>query len=445
MKPFQVFNKNISLENIRLIYDTNIKHKSSVGIDGINIKSFEKKLNSEIEIIHRKVSNQTYNFSFYREKLISKGRNKLPRVISIPTIRDKIVLKILFKTLSEIFKNDISNELIHTTIDNTKRTIESKTYDSYIKIDIENFYPSINHKLLMKVIHKKTRKLEFTSLLQKSITQRTVSSSSSDLEKYTNDVGVPQGLSISNLLSSIYLIDFDNKHTNQEHYQYQRYVDDILILCHKKDVPTIFDTIKKDMKLLKLKIHDIGGSSQKTDYGLIQDRFYFLGYSFSNDLITVRNISIKKIENSIINIFSQYKYSRKKNIEHLYWKLNLKITGCKFEDRKYGWLFFFSQINDTTRLYQLDVFIKKLFNEFGLVYDEKKVKKFIRTYFEIIKNRIDTTYIPNFSTYTKDEKKHILRNVLDVSYVNDDNIDELFNNVIYKNIREMEKDIQSIS
>ena len=399
--PFKIFNKNFNIKNIKKIFEDSIKNRPSLGVDGINIQSFEKKLDNEFNLINRKVMDNTYNFSFYKEKLISKGRDKYPRVISIPTIRDKIALKCMFNTLNTIYKDDLSNELIHTKIDKIKTSIYSKKYDSYIKIDIKNFYPSINHEILKKIIIRKTRKKQFINLLNNAIQQDTVRKSNKNIKRYTNKIGVPQGLSISNILASIYFIDFDNVHYQKTNYDYYRYVDDILILCNKEDIETIFESIKKDMNALKLTIHEIGVDSQKTAKGSLSKEFFFLGYRYDNNLISVRKSSINNLHNSIINILTQHKHSKDSNINLLYWKLNLKITGCKFEGKKYGWMYFFSQINDKELLFKLDYFVNSMFNKFNIKYDKNKVKKFIRAYYEILKNRTNTTYIPDFSNYTK--------------------------------------------
>ncbi|OHD96405.1 MAG: hypothetical protein A3E21_06905 [Sulfurimonas sp. RIFCSPHIGHO2_12_FULL_36_9] len=440
--PFKIFNKNFKLKNIKKVFNNSIKNKPSTGIDGININNFEKKLDIEFEIINRKVLDKTYNFSFYKEKLISKGKNKYPRVISLPTLRDKIVLKTIFNTLTEIYSDDLSNELVHSKVDKIKTTIQSNRFDSFIKMDIENFYPSIDHKILLKIISKKTKKSEFIDLLTKVITQATVSKSNDSIDKYSNNIGVPQGLSISSVLSSIYFIDFDKKHSIQPNYEYYRYVDDILILCKKDDIQAIFTTIKNDMTNLKLKVHDLGISPQKTDSGSIKNGFYFLGYSYSDTLISIRESSINNLHNSIIDIFTQYKHSKDKNIKFLYWKLNLKISGCKFEGKKYGWLYFFSQINNEKLLFKLDIFVKNMFKKFNIKYDKNEVKKFIRTYFEILKNRTQTTYIPNFTELTRSEKKDILENIFNLHGIASNQIEYRFNKLIYKTIKEMEKDIQ---
>jgi len=442
MKPYQIFNKHFSKCNIKRVFEEDIRNKPSVGIDGITISNFEKKLDLEMDIISRKVKYETYNFSFYKEKLISKGRNKLPRIISIPTIRDKIVLKAIFNTLSEVFYSQLSNEIVHTTIDNVIQDIKSKKFDSYIKLDMQDFYPTINHKILLKKIKQKTRKKEFLSLLEKAITQETVHISNPDKDKYTNKKGVPQGLSISSILASIYLIELDKINKEKNNYKYYRYVDDILILCNHSDIEKIYNQIEVKAKKLLLRLHPLGENSNKSASGSLSDKFYFLGYLYEQDLISVRNASKNSLYNSIINIFSQYKHSNTKNKKLLYWKLNLKITGCKFEDKKYGWLYFFSQINDEQLLFRLDRFVENMFKKFDITYEKKEVKRFVRTYYEILKNRSNTNYIPNFSELSLDEKRNILENVFSKHNIKDFKINYIFSKIVYKNIKEMERDIQ---
>ena len=49
----------------------------------------------------------------------------------------------------------------------------------------------------------------------------------------------------------------------------------------------------------------------------------------------------------------------------------------------------------------MDLFVKNMFKKFEIDTKDIKVKKFIRTYFEILKNRTKTNYIPNFSDIIK--------------------------------------------
>ena len=77
---------------------------------------FELKDKIELKNIFPVSSEWFFLVNLAKEELISKGKNKFPRIISIPTIRDKIVLKIIFNTLYEIFEDELINELIHSKI-----------------------------------------------------------------------------------------------------------------------------------------------------------------------------------------------------------------------------------------------------------------------------------------------------------------------------------------
>ena len=90
------------------------------------------------------------------------------------------------------------------------------------------------------------------------------------------------------------------------------------------------------------------------------------------------------------------------NSEDLYRELNLKISGCIYDNKQYGWMHFFRQMDDQTLLYSLDIFIKKCFTRFHRKYKETKVKKFTKIYFKLKGCNIDkldkNTYIPKFTT-----------------------------------------------
>ena len=91
------------------------------GIDNLSYTSVKKNIENEIKIIDRKFSNGNYKFTKYKLKLISKGRGKAPREISIPTIRDRIVLKVMFNYLSQVYEKTLN----HANPQNVVRTIKN--------------------------------------------------------------------------------------------------------------------------------------------------------------------------------------------------------------------------------------------------------------------------------------------------------------------------------
>jgi len=395
------FTKYLKRKALKKTFNTKLKYSNTLGTDGISTNKFSDIIDEEIDIIKRKVKNHTYNISPYKEKLILKGKTSNPRTISIPTNRDKLTLSALQKFLATEFKGKLSDNNVNTQISNVKKTIKSNKFDSFIKLDIKSFYPNIDHEILLNKVRKQINDEDALYLLEKALKQIAVAAGRrKDLQNAVEPKGVAQGLSISNILSSVYLNSLDKKYSKKTNLAYFRYVDDILILCDEGDVDDIKESISMDTKKLKLEIHDFRENSDKSAFGSIhKDKFQFLGFEFFTDLVSVREKSIDKLRDRIISVFYSNKVRSNKS---LYRELNLKISGCIYDEKQYGWLHFFRQIDDQTLLYSLDIFVKKCFTRFHRKYKEHKVKKFTKVYFQLKHYDIDkldkNTYIPKFGT-----------------------------------------------
>lgn len=353
----------------------------AVGIDGTSKEKFDEILDSELSLIQRKIENNTYDFSFYKQKLIVKSMNKT-REISIPTLRDKLVIKYLNFYIRDKFEEVTKNILNAQQI--IKKVKDSKNkYDSFIKVDIQNFFSSINHEILVNKLKSNIDDETILNLITKVITQSTVDVNTPFKQriKYNNKEGLPQGLSISGLLSEIYLFDLVQKYSKKDNLEFFRYVDDVLIFCKKSDIEEITKSLKSDFEDLKLTIHDFAINSNKSSFGNINEPFEFLGYKFEDKLISVRETSIQKMYANISKIFTLYKNKKYFSKEEFITRLNLKITGCVIDGKKYGWISFFSLINDYTLLFMLDKFVEKSCKNFNINYEE--IKKFSRAIYEI--------------------------------------------------------------
>src|SRR5690554_2189629 len=159
------------------------------------------------------------------------------------------------------------------------------------------------------------------------------------------------------------------------------------------------------MQDLKLTLHT--ANSNKSTFGYLgKDTLEYLGFSFSDNAISVRKSSVEKLRKRIRKVFAEYSNAPLQsegdiNTE-LYNMLNLKITGCLYNNKPYGWLFFFQDINDLTLLHHLDWFVKKSFEDFEIKYDPDEVKSFVKTYFamkSLNPHKLDAeSYIPSFNS-----------------------------------------------
>lgn len=445
-------------ENLKNLYEKTIHHNTASGIDRMVKRVFDKKVDLHLSIINRKVFNGSYKYTAYREKLFIKSKNSFPRVISIPTIRDKIVLKGLHKIIQESFS--IEQPLVQTVVGDMKNELEN--FDSFIKIDIKNFYDNINHSILDKKLSKKIRTPLVKDLILNAIRTPTVSKNhSKDDSLYSNCVGVPQGLSISNVLAEVYFQDMDKKYKSKKRFRYYRYVDDILILCKEKDILKIKNDIFKNIE----EEHKLKLNKGKCSQGRIDRIGYdFLGYRIeklesTGDVgLTIKNSTKLKFEKSIVDMFSRYSHSNTISPKEFIFYLNNKITGSisnklngiSDKEKKYGWVFFYSQIGDKKVFHHFDWFVKKLIDDFKLKENFKglEIKSFVKTYYEIIYNRSKTKYIHRPDTLTTEEKKFLLIDIFKVKdrfLKTDDQIERVYYAKVYKPIKLLEQDVQDIS
>jgi len=424
------------------VYKDKILGRASVGLDSVTPKAFDESLDENILLISKKVLAGNYHFTRYREVLINKGRGKEPRVISIPTVRDKLALASYHLFLKESFKDVIEEPLIHTIVGDITHEVLAEQYDGFVKIDITKFYASIDHNILFKKVKRKVRKTEAIAFLKKAITTETIARSGPAKERKDIEKGVPEGLSISNILADIYLTDLKEIICSSFEVKYFRYVDDILILCDAANAKRLESFA---IEVLKNKFNLIV-SSQKTTSGKIRNGVPFLGYVFYNNKISVRPAAEQKLENSLEELFRTWK-KEKISTPLLIWRLNLRIAGCILDRKKYGWMFYYSQLNDLRIPFHLDWLVDRLFDRFNLKKPDD-VKSFVRVYHEITKNVSRSTYLINVDMYSYADKLRILSSIYGCKPSDTKNrnaVDSFFKETMFDELQRLESDIQNFS
>lgn len=402
--------ETFSKENLIELYYKKLYKSKSKGIDKVNSIKYTEKLEEEIEVIKRKVINGTYRFSPYIEILKLKGRNKAPRIISIPTIRDRLVLLAIKENLHTIFDECVNRKLPNNYIKDIKNHIDNSSKNSsFVKLDIKQFYDNINRHILIGMLRKKRVNKTIINLIHLAINTPTVPQTTKK-EKYISfltEKGVPQGLSISNILAQIYLSNLDTI-LEKEKYFYRRYVDDIIIINYNKTSNFRFKDIKKELAKINLELN-----KNKTEQGNLSEGFTFLSYKISSNKISVADKNIETFIQRIAGKFTWFRNGIKDENKRPQWiknnnrfkevfieELNEKITGIISSSNNYGWLFYFSEITDETLLFKLDKIIAKFFKPLDLFDNKapKSLKKVSRA-FKTIKYGNNKNYICSFDKY----------------------------------------------
>ena len=450
------FKEYYKKDNLNTLYLKKLNNSRAKGIDKLNSNSFNKIKDEQINIIEKKCDNGTYQFTPFLELLKLKGRFKFPRTISIPTIRDRIVLLSLKEYLHDFFTERVNRKRPNAYIREIKKYNEINKGEKYfIKLDIKTFYDDIDHKILIEMLKESKMDSLAILLIEKIITTPTVPSNSikDDYGIFTPKKGIPQGTSISNILAQIYLTKLD-KTIDKRTYFYQRYVDDILIINESPISNFRINNLKKEINNLELLLHE-----KKEEFGLLSKGFDFLGYSINNKRISIAKKNHELFIRRIAGKFTWYRNGIERPSTRPQWlvnnndkfkevfieELNESITGIISENKNYGWLFYFSEMNDKSMLFKIDKIIAQFFikeNSFNNKIPEN-LKTLIRT-FHIIKHNKNSNYIPNYSDFDTTRKK---RNFLEFrGYINPENdyedwkIDSLFIKYQNKQLRSVESD-----
>ncbi|MGZ2382526.1 reverse transcriptase domain-containing protein [Rhizobium brockwellii] len=440
MKPKDFFDREFTAARLAEIFTNRVSHTSTIGKDGIHPAAFAEVLEMETNRIAQRVKSNSYVFTTFKQKLILKGAKKHPREISIATVRDRVTLRALTNVLMTVF-SDARLPAAHYVIEEVVDFIRPLSDEyAFIQIDIRDFYPSVLHPELLRRLRTRVRHKPFLDLAMNAV--RTPTSEGNQSEPSL--IGIPQGLSVSNVLSSIYMMKFDD--VARARFTYFRYIDDILVICRASDANRNFEIIRRRLERIGLKCHNLEANS-KTKIASLSQGVDYLGYHLTPSLIAVRKSSYRRMIKNIMTVMTGARYNA--NHHKILLRLNLKITGCIFNGKRMGWMFFFSLTEDLNQLKRLDNFVTRAWRRLGME-QYGKPKRFVKAYHEIKFNLAASRYVPRFDDYTMDQKIELIsimlvRDVSEVQTWTVDRINRQFLRLIRKEVAELEKDITPVS
>lgn len=280
---FHCFSRKNLEEGFRLLDGSRAR-----GIDNVSKKDYEKKLDTNIDALLVKLHNQSYVPLPKREVLIPKANGKM-RPIAIACIEDKLVEKVTAMLLANIYENVFlkcsygfrPNLSCHHAVNQTHKILESKRgFDFVVEIDLANFFNTVNHRLLMKLVRKRIGSKKTLSLVHRQLVAKV---ENEEGELLTPEVGTPQGGIVSPILANIFL-HYALDEWFADNYKAQaemvRYADDaVFFFKNKQAADTFLNVLRDRLKAFKLhlneektKIIDLSKTSCEV--------FDFLGFTF---------------------------------------------------------------------------------------------------------------------------------------------------------------------
>jgi RNA-directed DNA polymerase len=220
-------------ETLQEAYQMAKKNDGAPGIDGVTFEAIEEgEEESFLQQIRDELVSNTYRPMRARKKEIPKDGGKV-RVLSIPSIRDRVVQGALKLILEPIFEADFQpgsygyrkKRTAHEAVYRVAQAIDQRK-TRVIDLDLRAYFDNVRHFLLLQKVARRVQDDEVMRLLKMIL-------------KATGKKGVPQGGVISPVLSNLYLNEVDRmlekaiQTTRREpytHVQYARFADDMVIL-----------------------------------------------------------------------------------------------------------------------------------------------------------------------------------------------------------------------
>lgn len=276
------------------------RNGGSGGVDGESIGDFKRHAGKRLATLNEELRIDQYEPMAIRRVYIPKLGSHELRPLGIPTIRDRVVQTALRSVIEPIFENDFSdNSYGFRPKRSTKDALRSVSWmlaegrGWVVEVDIERYFDTIPHELLMKEIEKKIADGRVLELIKRYLKQDVLSATQSYV---TAERGTPQGAVISPLLANIYLHPVDVA-MEAEGYSMVRYADDCVVLCNtREEAERAMSKLRELTEIRGLTLHP---EKTKLVDTTLPGGFDFLGYHFEQGKRSPRQKSLRKLKDKI--------------------------------------------------------------------------------------------------------------------------------------------------
>jgi len=324
-----------------------LRKNGATGVDKVDFKTYEVNLQENVAALVDRLKRKVYKARLVKRVYIPKGNGRT-RPLGILVLEDKLLQLCASKVLNAIYEEDFlktsfafrpglsaKDALVNLSMD-----LQYGSFGWIIDADIEGYFDNIDHDWLVKMLEERINDKSFIRLIRKWLKAGILEPDGQLLHPVT---GIPQGGSVSPILSNVYLhyvldLWFEKriKPACEGKVKYLRYADDsVWAFQYRREAVKYLDEMKKRLEKFGLKL-----SEHKTR--LIRfsrfgednnDRFDFLGFEFYWDINfkgkpqIKKRTSRKKLQSSIQNFTDWIKINRHKRISIIMKTLKRKLLG----------------------------------------------------------------------------------------------------------------------
>ena len=212
------------------------ENQGCAGVDRQTLEAFAGQLHTNLETLRNEVLYGTYQPLPLLRVAVEKPSGGL-RLLSIPTVRDRVLQTAVTRIIEPLFEAEFEDCSFayhkgRSVVQALARIqlLQRQGYQWVVDADIQSFFDSIDHTLLMMEVGKLITDTGLLRLIQLWLCATVADGD----RRFVMHKGVAQGSPIAPLLSNLYLDHLDEA-LMDNNLCLVRFADDFLILCKSKD------------------------------------------------------------------------------------------------------------------------------------------------------------------------------------------------------------------
>ena len=296
-------------DNLNKAYKKVKSNKGAGGVDKMSVEELLPYLKEHKVGLLEELEQGRYKPNPVRRVEIPKEEKGEFRKLGVPTVVDRMIQQGIAQVLSPIYEEQFEEQSYgfrpkRSTHDALKQCQKNadEGYVYVVDMDLEKFFDTVCQSKLIEVLSRTIKDGRVISLIHKYLNAGVINKGL--FEK--TEVGVPQGGTLSPLLSNIMLNELDKELVRRGH-RFVRYADDCMIFCKSRKAAqrTLENIIPFIEGKLFLKVN-----RKKTCVAHIS-KVKYLGYTFyrykGKCRLRVHPKSVKKMKDKLREITSRNK------------------------------------------------------------------------------------------------------------------------------------------
>ena len=247
------------------------------GGDGVTVETFAADATAHIQSLACEVAAGSYR-PLPLKRIRLKKDDASERPVVVPALRDRIIQEALLRVVAPVIDEHLADAAYAYRVGRSAQAALERVqgyldagHRYVLRGDVARFFETLDHEILRGLLGKALRDEHLVELVMVTLEGLVFE----DMSLWENRLGAPQGLSLSPVLSNLYMVSFDRR-LEREGLNMVRYADDFVVLAPTQArAETAREVVNDALREIRLV-----PNPDKWKLGHCDTGFVFLGFHF---------------------------------------------------------------------------------------------------------------------------------------------------------------------